>query len=413
MQEGANGRHYRELGVRRVVNAIGPWTRIGGSSWPSEIIDAMIDANSCYVEMQELQEKAGRAIAELTGAEAAYVTGGAFCAVSLSVAACIAGNDPEKINRLPDTSAMTKVEVIHQACLRYKYERAVTAVGAKLILVGDNSGCRPEQIEAAISEKTAAMMFVPPGKSTAVAVEKVIEIGNKHGVPVIVDSPGNIYGSDMWVPGNIYPDEGYGNFAKLGADLVCCGGKYIGAPQSVGYVFGKKSLIDSIAMQSFVGYEDRSNLYRPLGRMSKLDRQSIVALVVALRRWKNLDHRLRLQCAHNKKRYLMEQIVAVGSVKISEVPDSAIMVGFEVTCEGMSGVETSNFVHELLEGNPSIEVFYDMHGMVRGRVQTTPNSYVINVICLQDGDEEIVANRITSLFRERNESRVLGKIRNA
>lgn len=406
MQETASGRHYQELGVRRVVNAIGPWTRIGGSSWPTEIIDAMIDANSCYVELQELQEKAGNVIAKLTGAEAAYVTGGAFCAVSMSVAACIAGKDPEKINSLPDTSNITKIEVIHQACLRYKYERAVTAVGARLRLVGDNYGCRAEQIEKAICKETAAILFVPPGKATAVSVEKVIEIGNEHGVPVIVDSPGNIYGSGMWVPGNIYPDEGYRNFARLGADLVCCGGKYIGAPQSVGYVFGKKSMIDAVALQSFVGYEDRSNRYRPLGRMSKLDRQLIVALVVALRRWKNLDHKLRLQNAHKKKRYLMKQIATVESVKISEVPDSAIMVGFEVTCEDLSGAETSDFVHELLEGDPRIEVFYDVQGMVRGRVKTTPNSFVINVICLQDGDEEIAASRITSLLRERNGSGV-------
>ena len=408
MQAAASGRHYGELGVRRVVNAIGPWTRIGGSSWPTEIIDAMIDANSCYVELQELQEKAGNAIAELTGAEAAYVTSGAFSAVSLSVAACIAGKDPEKINRLPDTSDIAKIEVIHQTCSRYKYERAVTAVGAKLRLVGDNSDCRAEQIEEAICKETAAILFVPQGKVIAVSAEKVIEIGNEHGVPVIVDAPGNIYGSEMWVPGNIYPDEGYRNFARLGADLVCCGGKYIGAPQSVGYVFGKKSMIDAVALQSFVGYEDRSNRYRPLGRMSKLDRQLIVALVVALRRWKNLDHKLRLENAHKKKRYLMKQIATVESVKISEVPDSAIVVGFEVACENLSGVETSDFVHELLEGDPRIEVFYEMQGMVRGRVTTRPNSFVINVICLQDGDEEIAARRITSLLRERNGSRVSG-----
>lgn len=384
---------YSELGVKRVINAIGAWTRIGGSTLPPEVIEAFVDANSCYVELSELEKKGGDLIAELTGAEAGYITSGAFSALVLSTAACMTGTDPEKIKKLPDTKGMRN-QVVHQKCLRYKYDRAVTVPGAKMVLVGDKNRCSPKQIEASLSMRTAAILYLAPGQSAAVSIDDAVEIGKEHGIPTIIDVPGNIYGSEMWVPGSIYPDEGYKNYVKLGVDLVCCGGKYVGAPQSTGYVIGRKDLIEAVALNSFVGYENPSDLYRGLGRGYKLDRQSIVGLVFALKRWKTLDHRSRLQNAHRKKRYLIENLARVPNVKINEVPDSSILVGFEVTLEERNGDETYSVVQKLLEGDPRIEVWYSRGGMVRGWVRSSPNSFVVNVMYLEDRDEEILARRL-------------------
>lgn len=384
---------YSELGVKRVINAIGAWTRIGGSTLPPEVIGAFVDANSCYVELSDLEKKGGDLIAELTGAEAGYITSGAFSALVLSTAACMTGTDPEKIRKLPDTRGM-KNQVVHQKCLRYKYDRAVTVPGAKLVLVGDKNRCSPKQIEASLGIRTAAILYLAPGQSAAVSIEDVVEIGKEHSIPTIIDVPGNIYGSEMWIPDHIYPDEGYKNYVKLGVDLVCCGGKYVGAPQSTGYVIGRKDLVEAVALNSFVGYENPSDLYRGLGRGYKLDRQSIVALIFALKRWKTLDHRSRLQNAHRKKRYLIESLTAVPNVKINDVPDSAILVGFEATLEKKNGNETYRIVRKLLEGDPRIEVWYSRGGMVRGRVRSSPNSFVVNVMYLQDGDEEILTGRL-------------------
>lgn len=388
---------YSELGVKRVINAIGAWTRIGGSTLPKEVINAFVDANSCYVELSELEKKAGDVIAELTGAEAGYVTSGAFSALALSMAACMTGTDPKKIKKLPTTKGMRN-QVIHQKCLRYKYDRAVTVPGAKMVLAGDKNRCSPEQIVASVSKKTAAILYLAPGQGEAASIEDVVKIGKEHGIPTIIDVPGNIYGSEMWVPGHIYPDEGYKNYAKLGVDLVCCGGKYVGAPQSTGYVTGRKDLIEAIGLNSFVGYENPSDLYRGLGRGYKLDRQSIVALVVALKRWKTLDHRGRLQNAFRKKHYLIESLAVVPNVKIDNVPDSAILVGFELTLEKRSGDETFKIVKKLLDGDPRIEVWYSPAGMVRGRVRSSPNSFVVNVMYVEDGDEEILAHRLKTIL---------------
>ena len=67
---------YQELGVRRVINAQGNRTLLGGSAIAQEIQNAMEYANAHYVEMRELLQKSGEYVAQMLGVEAAYITSG-------------------------------------------------------------------------------------------------------------------------------------------------------------------------------------------------------------------------------------------------------------------------------------------------------------------------------------------------
>src|SRR5437899_10699344 len=95
---------YEQLGVTPVINARGNNTVLGGSTPSARVRRAMLDVERYYVDMQQLLERSGQVIAGLLNAEAAYVTPGAAAALALGSAACIAGADPEKIARLPDTT---------------------------------------------------------------------------------------------------------------------------------------------------------------------------------------------------------------------------------------------------------------------------------------------------------------------
>ena len=68
---------YGAFGVRPIINGAGPATRLGGTIMDDEVLDAMAQAGRAYVKIDELQEAAGRVIAEITGAESGYVTCGA------------------------------------------------------------------------------------------------------------------------------------------------------------------------------------------------------------------------------------------------------------------------------------------------------------------------------------------------
>ena len=87
---------YDELGVRKVINGYATLTLLGGSIMPLEVSAAMAEAAQHFVDIDELQEKAGAKIAEWTQNEAAYVSCGASAGLVLSTAACITGLDADK-----------------------------------------------------------------------------------------------------------------------------------------------------------------------------------------------------------------------------------------------------------------------------------------------------------------------------
>ena len=61
----------------------------------------MEDANRYFVDMKELLKRSGEVIAGMLGAEAALVTPGCASVLALGSAACMTGDDPGKMERLP------------------------------------------------------------------------------------------------------------------------------------------------------------------------------------------------------------------------------------------------------------------------------------------------------------------------
>ena len=67
---------FAELGVRTIINAKGPATRLSGGIMRPEVAAAMVEASQVCVDIAELQAAASTRIAEATGAEAGYVASG-------------------------------------------------------------------------------------------------------------------------------------------------------------------------------------------------------------------------------------------------------------------------------------------------------------------------------------------------
>src|ERR1700736_5877607 len=149
---------FEQLGITPVINARGNNTVLGGSTPSARVRRAMQDVERYYVDMQQLLERSGQRIAGLLNAEAAYVTPGAAAALALGSAACIAGADPDKIARPPDTTGMANTILI-QAGHRYHYERAVTVAGGRLVQVGDAQATTAAQLSAALGSGVAAVLF--------------------------------------------------------------------------------------------------------------------------------------------------------------------------------------------------------------------------------------------------------------
>ncbi len=385
---------YSRYGAKRVVNAAFHLTRLGGSTLTPKVLKAMEEANESYVYMWDLIEKGSKHIAEKINAPAAWITSGAFNALVLAAAACMAGDDPEKMRRLPQTDGMKNEFIIQRSARLLVYDRSIEVSGGKFVLVGDeNWGCTPEQIENAITEKTAGIHYAYPGmgpNSTICPLEKVIEIGKRHGVPVIVDGAGMTY-----------PQDVQSKFMEMGCDLVAVGGKYVGGPNSTGYIYGRKDLIDAIGLHSFIGAEagpkEQSGFYRSLGRGYKLDRQEIIGLLVAFDEWMEMDHdKERFEPAWEKVRYIekgVKDLPGLKDARISYYPKSGKgtgyhTIGLRVILDELSIDETNAIIKKMRKGEPEVWV----------RNWGRSNDFIINAINLQPGDPETIVKRFKELF---------------
>ncbi len=368
------GSVYTKLGVRPVINAQGNRTVAGGSAPTPEVARAMEDAADVYVEMEELLARSGEFIAELLGVEAAYVTSGCSAALALSSAACMAGSDPDLIARLPDTTGM-KNEVVLQKAQQYSYDRSFTVPGAKLVRPGDEDGCTREQLEAAIGPQTAALAYLINANEpeSIVHLDDVVEMAHARGIPVIADAAARIYPLD------------YFRQNAQSADLVCFGAKYIGAPQSAGFVCGKKDLVDAVVEHGFIGFQTNGGL--SFGRPMKLDKQEIVGVVTAIEQWFIMNHEDRLIGFEERLSAISGGLQGVPGVESDlEVVDQYYVTTLQVKIDTATvGKTAQDVADELDAGTPRIWV------NVVGDDTISVNSHALN-----EGENVIVAERLRS-----------------
>src|SRR3954462_2799854 len=142
---------YAELGVRTVINGRGVATFYSGTLMPPEVHRAMERASEHFVEIVELQKAVGARLARYAGTEAAMVCSGSAACISQATAGCIAGTDPDKIGRLPDTTGMRNEVIITQRSI---WDRSIALAGAKLVVVQSR-----KELESAINANTAMMEF--------------------------------------------------------------------------------------------------------------------------------------------------------------------------------------------------------------------------------------------------------------
>jgi D-glucosaminate-6-phosphate ammonia-lyase len=372
---------YEQLGVTPVINARGNNTVLGGSTPSVRVRRAMQEAERHYVDMQQLLERSGAVIAGLLGAEAAYVTPGAAAALALGTAACIAGADPDKIARLPDTTGLAATVLI-QAGHHYHYERAVTVPGGRLVGVGDANGTTAAQLEAALGpghgESVATILFPAhlEGKVGTLSLREVLAIAHARGIPVLVDAAGRVY-----------PLDKFRSYTRDGADLVAFGAKYLGALNASGILCGRADLVSAAALHGFIGFETVA-WEKSFGRPLKLDRQTIVAVVTALQEWLETDHDARLASYERRLQAMATELEGAPGVKLSLVHgDGPAPRVLRLTLDPAAARhDATSVVNGLYSGMPAIAVGRD------------DDSILINPVTLREEDDGLVASRLGVLL---------------
>ncbi|MCR4266130.1 aminotransferase class V-fold PLP-dependent enzyme [Nitratireductor sp. ZSWI3] len=258
------------LGLRPVINVSGTMTSLGASIVVPQAVETVAAILSQWTEMSDLQRTASRTIARLTGAEAGCVTASCSAGITLAVAAAMTGSDLAAIERLPDATGL-KDEVVIQAGHMVSYgapvEQAIRLAGARVVPVGQATSAHAYQLEGAITEKTAAAVYVVSHHVVEygqIPLANFIARAHSKGVPVIVDAA-----SEYDLTG----------FIAAGADIALYSGhKFLGGPTS-GIIAGAKGLVRAAHLQN-----------RGIGRGMKIGKEGVAGVIAALEAWETRDH---------------------------------------------------------------------------------------------------------------------------
>ena len=365
---------YDEIGVTRVINASGSMTYLGGSLIAPEVLEKMNEAASAFVVMEELMDWAGEEVARLTGAESGMVTSGSAGGILLSCAACITGEDRQKMRQLPAVEGRN--EFVMQKQHRIGFDHAVGVAGGKIVEVGGQQGTELAQIEAALCERTAAILHVVLDPRPTAPLAQVAELAHAHSLPVIVDAAAELP-----------PVDNLHAFLAAGGDLVIfSGGKDISGPNDSGILCGRADLIRAARAQAFPN--------GPIGRPLKVSKEQIVGLVFALRRFKGLDEGERMRRWQGLAEAMCAQLQGIAGVEADiaqptrggrplVIPRARLQID-----EALLGRTVGQIEEELEQGKPAIAVSID----------TGKAAIWLNPQHLTDGQENIVARRMVEVL---------------
>ncbi len=348
---------YEKIGLRPLINGRGTYTIISGSVMLPEARQAMVEASRQYVHLDELHEAVGKRIAELMQCEWGMVTNGCAAALCQITAACVAGTDPEKMARLPDTSGMAN-EVVVQKSHRHVYDHAVRMVGVKLVEVETLA-----EMEAAMTDRTAMLLiFGDAADRGQVSVARMAQIGKAHNVPTFVDAAAE------------RPDVPNRYLADGVSAVGYSGGKCLRGPQSSGLVLGEKQLLQA----AFLNGAPHHALARPM----KASKEEVMALLAAVEMWIRRDHKAEWQEWERRLQVIQDKLVDIDTMTFARRDPGRsnvapiLSIDWDRAKLGRSGAEVAA---ALSAGDPRIELFHHDTGV-------TVNPYM-----MEDGDESIIA----------------------
>jgi L-seryl-tRNA(Ser) seleniumtransferase len=340
--------------------------------------------------MDELQEAAGARLAELLGVPAVYVTSGASAGLTLATAVCIAGDDLAQADALPRLLGARR-RVIIQRGHRDPYDHALSAAGVEITDVGFASSTRPSELERELDESAAAVLWRPAPIHDLLALDTVVSLAHKVGVPVIVDAA-------MDVP----PISRLQDFFAAGADLVVVsGGKGFRGPHTSGLLCGRPELIRAVSVHQ-LDMDIREQTWAPsevtgevpqcgrhgIGRGMKVGREQIAGLLAAVTEYiaDPMSHETRYDTELDA---IEAGLAGDPRLNVCRVHNERLWVPeLRIDVSG-AGILGDVVVRELEKGEPRIHV---------GEDDSWRGVLVVNPMGLHEGEGAMIAARLQQIL---------------
>lgn len=254
---------YEKYGLKQVINASGRMTILGVSTPSADVVETVSYGLNHYFEMKALVDRTGAYIANLLHCEDAVVVSCASAGIAQSVAGVIVKDDDWLRDNLHAVPLSVPHDIVlpkgHNVNFGAPVGTMVALGGGRLVEAGYANECSPEQLSAAVTSQTAAILYIKSHHSVQkshLSVEQAVAVARQHGVPLIVDAAA---------------EEDLLAYTALGADLVIySGAKAIEGPTS-GLVIGKKQPVEWVKRQS-----------QGIGRAMKVGKEGILGLTLAI-----------------------------------------------------------------------------------------------------------------------------------
>jgi seryl-tRNA(Sec) selenium transferase len=375
--------YYDKLGVTKRINAAGTYTYLTGSLMPPSVQAAVAEAAKHPVFLEELQQAAGKYLAQKLRCESAMVTCGAASAVTLGTAACMSvANGPTSGHLMPTDMAGLKNEVITQKAHRYEYDHAMRNCGIRFVEVETL-----EQYEAAFTPNTVMCFFFNAADGGQISRQDWVRTAHAHNVPCLNDAAADVPPiSNLW------------NYTQMGFDLVAfSGGKGMRGPQNAGLLLGKSDLIAAAT-------KNNSPNDDVVGRGMKVAKEQIVGMVAAID-WflsqsdgefeKESRRRCEVIAAALKGIPTLTAEVFIPPVA-NNVPH--LLIRYDVTRVKIAPKDVSR---ALRAGTPSIELNPATgSNQASAGIPKDANKIIVGVWMLEPGEETIVAQRLRDVLAQ-------------
>ena len=253
---------YEKYNLKQVINTSGRMTALGVSTPRPEVVQAAMDGMNHYFEIKDLVNKTGEYIAKLLEVEGATVVSFASAGIAKSVASVLVKDSAWLLENLHVTPIENNEIVLpkgHNVNFGAPVGTMVELGGGRLVEAGYANECSAEQLAAAITPRTAAILYIKSHhcvQKSMLSVEQVAVVARKHDLPLIVDAAA---------------EEDLHTYYRSGADLVIySGAKAIEGPTS-GLVIGKTQYVEWVKRQT-----------AGIGRAMKVGKEGILGLTCAI-----------------------------------------------------------------------------------------------------------------------------------
>jgi len=361
---------YESIGVRPIINCRGTFTIISGSQSLPETKQAMDKASRHYVQMDELMEAVSKRLAELTQAEWGIVTAGCAAAITNATAACVAGANPERMQRLPNLEGL-KNEVIMAKYSRNEYDHATRMIGVKVIEINSY-----EELVNAFNPRTAMVLIFssPAAEKGPFNLETTCRVAKDKGVPVFVDAAAE----NLTIP-NIH--------LQRGATMVgYSGGKCLRGPQCAGLLLGEKDLLQAAWLNSAP--------HHAFGRSLKVGKEEIMGMLAAVEMWTKRDHDAEWKTWESWLAAISDRVTKIPGVSTEYIqPEDLsnhaphLRIKWDAKALNITGTEVSK---TLADGSPRIF----MAGATGIRPDEMASSVTVMPYMMMPGDHKIAADAL-------------------